>query len=101
MFCKKILVLGPFLFLVSWFFQMLHVRGYCILTNLLSIGCRSLRIIFEDWVDPTSILGIIYVIYAQIGEATKTGRSYRELLNNETFYLEAICALQAPSQLFV
>ena len=79
---------------------MLHVRSYCILTNSLSIGCRSLCIIFEDWVDPTSMLGVIYVIHAQLGEATKIGISYHQLLNNRTFDLEAICALPTPSQSF-
>jgi len=43
----------------------------------------------EDWIDPRSILGVIVVLHAEIGEATCGGRSHRELLEDSIFFYNA------------
>ena len=41
----------------------------------------------KDWVHPTSIIGLIFVLHAEIGEAKPNGRSHAELLEIGTFFL--------------
>lgn len=45
---------------------------------------------FDNWVHPESILSVVYVLHAEIGESTRNGRSHRSLLENGTFYLRAV-----------
>jgi hypothetical protein len=45
---------------------------------------------FEDWVHPTSIICPILVLHAEIGEATRNGRSHKDLLDTGTFFLKGV-----------
>lgn len=44
---------------------------------------------FTDWVDPQSIMGIIVVVHAEIGELTCGNRSHAELLQDSVFFYNA------------
>ena len=44
----------------------------------------------EDWVHPTSIIGPIFVLHAEIGEATQNRQSHAELLDTGTFFLGSL-----------
>ena len=44
---------------------------------------------FIEWIDPKSILGIIVVVHAEIGELTRGSRSHRELLDDGVFFYNA------------
>jgi len=44
---------------------------------------------YKDWIDPQSIIGVIYVLHADIGEACRAGRSNRELLDDGVYYYNA------------
>lgn len=44
---------------------------------------------YEDWIDPKSILGVIVVLHAEIGEAIRGSRSYKELLDDSVFFYNA------------
>ena len=44
----------------------------------------------EDWVHPASIIGPILVLHAEIGEATRNGRSHVDLLDTGTFFLKGV-----------
>ena len=45
---------------------------------------------FDDWVHPTSIISPILVLHAEIGEATRNGRSHTDLLDTGTFFLGGV-----------
>ena len=51
---------------------------------------------FEDWVDPDSILGVIMVVHSDVGEATRNGRSYKELLDKTIFFSNLVYVLPIP-----
>jgi hypothetical protein len=55
---------------------------------------------WEDWVHPTSILDHILVLHHEVGEATRNGRSPRDLMENGTFYLRAVYVPPARGQLY-
>lgn len=44
---------------------------------------------YEDWVDAKSVIGIITVVHAEIGELYRGGRSHRELLQASLFFYNA------------
>ena len=46
--------------------------------------------IYEDWVHPSSLIGVLYVLHADIGEPTRNGRSHKELLHDSLFYYNAM-----------
>ncbi|KAG0573080.1 hypothetical protein KC19_VG147200 [Ceratodon purpureus] len=48
---------------------------------------------FEDCVDPNSILGIIVVVHADIGEATRGIRTHKDLLGESLFFYNAFYIL--------
>ena len=44
---------------------------------------------YKDWIDPQSIIGVIYVLHADIGEACRAGRSNRDLLDDGVYHYNA------------
>lgn len=46
--------------------------------------------IYEDWVHPSSLTGVLYVLHADIGEPSRNGRSHKELLHDSLFYYNAM-----------
>ena len=49
---------------------------------------------------PDSILGVIIVHHTDVGEATRAGRSYNELLNNSIFFSNLVYVPSTPGQLY-
>lgn len=44
---------------------------------------------YEDWISPQSILGVIVVTHAEIGELTRGSRSHSQLLEDSVFFYDA------------
>ena len=55
---------------------------------------------WEDWVPPTSVLDVIFVLHHEVGEATRNGRAYKELLADGTFYLRAVYVPRSGNELY-
>ena len=55
---------------------------------------------WEDWVPPTSILDVILVLHHEVGEATRNGRGYKDLMVDETFYLRTVYVPQSGNELY-
>jgi len=45
---------------------------------------------FDNWMHSESILSVIYVLHFEIGEAIRNLRSHRNLLDNSTFFPQAM-----------
>ena len=44
---------------------------------------------YEDWVDPKSVINIIMVVHADIGEMYRGGRTHKEMLDDSLFFYNA------------
>lgn len=55
---------------------------------------------WEDWVPPTSVLDVIFVLHHEVGEATRNGRGYKELMADGTFYLRAVYVPRSGNELY-
>lgn len=55
---------------------------------------------WDDWVAPSAILDVILVLHHEVGEAARNGRSYKQLLENGTFFLKAVYVPQSGSSLY-
>jgi hypothetical protein len=55
---------------------------------------------FDDWVDPDSILSVIYVLHIEVGEAIRNGRSYWSLLDNGTFFFKEVYVPPTTPELY-
>ena len=55
---------------------------------------------WENWIPPTSVLDVILVLQHVVGEATRSGRDYKDLLDNGTFYLRAVYVPPSGSELY-
>lgn len=50
--------------------------------------------------EPDSILGVIVVLHSDVGEATRAGRSYTDLLNNGIFFSNRVYVPPTPGVLY-
>lgn len=71
-----------------------------ILCLLWVLGTVLYQSYFEDWVDPDSILGVIMVVHSDVGEATRNGRSYKELLDVGIFFSNLVYVPPTPGLLY-
>ena len=55
---------------------------------------------WDDWVSPSSVLDVILVLHHEIGEAGRNGRSYKQLLDNGTFFLKAVYVPRSGEELY-
>jgi len=55
---------------------------------------------FEDRVEPDSILGVIVVVHSDVGEATRNGCSYNDLLENGIFFSNIVYVPPTPGDLY-
>ena len=64
-------------------------------------ACNYLYLSYwEDWVPLTSILDVIFVMHHEVGEATRNGRAYKDLLEDGTFYLRAVYVPRSGNELY-
>jgi hypothetical protein len=78
----------------------LDCAGDWLLTLLCFLHADLYLPYFDDWVDPDSILSVIYVLHFEVGKAIQNGRSYQSLLDNGTFFLKEVYAPPTTLELY-
>lgn len=65
-------------------------------------ACNFLYLSYwDDWIDPASVMDVILVLHYEIGAAMiRSSRSYKQLLDNGTFFLRAVYVPKSGSSLY-